>query len=88
MTVSRWSPAQSALHDQCYLHGLRGPSIPYASSQVRGRRKPKRRISKAPKFYFSDVGIVNHLVRGGGVERGTEQYGKAFESWVHHELSA
>jgi len=52
------------------------------------RRKPKRRISKAPKFYFSDVGVVNHLVRGGGVERGTEQYGKAFESWVHHELVA
>jgi len=52
------------------------------------RRRPKRRISTAPKFYFSDVGVVNHLVRGGSVQRGSEQYGKAFENWVHHELSA
>lgn len=52
------------------------------------RSKPKRRISVSPKFYFSDVGVVNHLARGGTVVRGTEQYGKAFENWVHHELTA
>jgi predicted AAA+ superfamily ATPase len=52
------------------------------------RRRPKRRLSLSPKFYFSDVGVVNHLVRGGRVERGTEQFGKAFENWVHHELRA
>ena len=41
---------------------------------------------RAPKFYFSDVGLVNVLARRGRLERGGELYGKAFESWVLHEL--
>lgn len=52
------------------------------------RRRPKRRVSVSPKFYFSDVGVVNHLARRGSVERGSEPYGKAFENWVHHEIRA
>ncbi len=51
-------------------------------------RRPKRRVITAPKFYFSDVGIVNHLARRGALTRGGELYGKAFESWVFHELLA
>ena len=50
------------------------------------RRRPKRRVSTSPKFYFSDVGVVNLLARRGRVQRGSELFGKAFESWVHHEL--
>ncbi len=42
----------------------------------------------APKFYFGDVGIVNRLARRGEVLPGSELYGKAFENWVFHELSA
>ncbi len=52
------------------------------------RRRPKRRVIGAPKFYFSDVGIVNRLARRGEVLPGSEQYGKAFENWVFHELTA
>jgi len=51
-------------------------------------RRPKRRQRLAPKFYFSDVGVVNHLARRGRVEPGSELFGKAFENWIHHELSA
>ena len=52
------------------------------------RRRAKRRTVKSPKFYFADVGIVNRLARRGTVIAGSEQYGKAFENWVHHELAA
>jgi predicted AAA+ superfamily ATPase len=51
-------------------------------------KRPKRRVISAPKFYFADVGIVNHLARRGGLQPGAELYGKAFENWVFHELSA
>lgn len=51
------------------------------------RKRPKRRVIGAPKFYFSDVGVVNRLARRGELRAGSELYGKAFESWVHHELS-
>jgi predicted AAA+ superfamily ATPase len=51
-------------------------------------RRPKRRIIRAPKFFFSDVGVVNLLARRGQIEPGSELFGKAFENWVHHELAA
>ena len=51
-------------------------------------KRPKRRVIAAPKFYFSDVGVVNFLARRGHLDRGSELYGKAFENWIFHELSA
>ena len=51
-------------------------------------KRPKRRVVAAPKFYFSDVGVVNHLARRGELQSGGELFGKAFENWVHHELVA
>ena len=51
-------------------------------------RRPKRRVIAAPKFYFADVGVVNHLARRGDLQPGSELYGKAFENWVFHELCA
>ena len=54
----------------------------------RWRRRAKRRLAGAPKFYFEDVGVVNRLARRGELERGSALYGKAFENWVFHELSA
>lgn len=51
-------------------------------------KRPKRRVIAAPKFYFADVGIVNHLARRGTLRQGSELYGKAFENWVFHELTA
>ena len=52
------------------------------------RKRAKRRVVHAPKFYFADVGIVNRLARRGALTPGSELYGKAFENWVFHELSA
>ena len=50
------------------------------------RRRPKRRVVAAPKFYFGDVGVVNFLARRGALQPGGELFGKAFENWVFHEL--
>lgn len=52
------------------------------------RKRPKRRVIGAPKFYFADVGVVNYLARRGQLQPGSELFGKAFENWVFHELSA
>ena len=41
------------------------------------RRRRKRRLTAAPKFYFADVGVVNRLARRGEVVPGSELYGKA-----------
>ncbi len=51
-------------------------------------RRPKRRIKLAPKFYFDDVGVVNHLARRVNLEPKQMNFGKAFENWVFHELRA
>lgn len=51
-------------------------------------RRQKRRTIRAPRFFFTDVATVNLLARRGKVVAGSELFGKAFENWVHHELSA
>lgn len=50
------------------------------------RKRPKRRITNSPKFYFNDIGVVNSLAKRGYIQRGSELYGKAFENWIFHEL--
>lgn len=50
-------------------------------------RRARRRVQHAPKFYFHDIGVVNHLVRRHRVEVGSDVFGKAFENWIFHELS-
>lgn len=50
--------------------------------------RPKRRVIQAPKFYFADVGVVNHLSQRGVMAPGSELFGKALENLVCHELSA
>jgi len=51
-------------------------------------RRPKRRVIQSPKFYFADVGVVNHLARRGRLRPGGELFGKALENYLFHELSA
>jgi uncharacterized protein len=51
-------------------------------------KRPKRRVIAAPKFYFSDVGVVNLLARRSDLRPASELYGKAFENWIFHELCA
>lgn len=48
--------------------------------------KPKRRVSSSPKFYFCDVGVVNHLAQRSQILPKSAAWGKAFENWVFHEL--
>ena len=50
-------------------------------------KRPKRRVIQSPKFYFADVGVVNYLAKRGKLEPQSELYGKAFETWVFHELN-
>ena len=52
------------------------------------RKRPKRRVIQAPKFYFTDTGVVNFLAKRRNLEPGSELFGKAFESWCFHELCA
>lgn len=49
-------------------------------------QREKRRISKSPKHYMFDLGIVNALAKRGPITLGSEVYGKAFENWMCHEL--
>lgn len=48
--------------------------------------KQKRRVIHAPKFYFANVGVVNHLAKRHQLEVGSELFGKAYENWLMHEL--
>lgn len=48
----------------------------------------KRRVVQAPKFYYFDVGVANHLLHRHELVRGTQEYGHAFEHLVMQELIA
>ncbi len=52
------------------------------------QKKPKRRVIQAPKFYYFDMGIVNHLLKRGRIEAGSETFGNAFEHFIYQELYA
>jgi predicted AAA+ superfamily ATPase len=52
------------------------------------RLRPKRRVIEAPKWYFFDAAIAGFLSKRGRVTPGSELFGKAFESFMHHELRA
>ncbi|MBQ0022744.1 MAG: ATP-binding protein [Prevotellaceae bacterium] len=48
----------------------------------------KRRVQVSPKFYFFDVGVVNFLLHRVNLQRGTVEYGHAFEHLIMQELKA
>lgn len=48
----------------------------------------KRRLVQAPRFYYFDVGITNHLLHRKELHRGTSDYGHAFEHLVVQEIIA
>jgi predicted AAA+ superfamily ATPase len=51
-------------------------------------RVKKRRLIKAPKFFFFDVGIVNYLCNRRHMEPGSTDFGHALEHLVVQELVA
>ena len=52
------------------------------------RHVMKRRLVQAPRFYYFDVGVANHLLHRHNLLRGTDEYGHAFEHFVIQELYA
>ena len=48
----------------------------------------QRRLIKAPKFYFFDIGIVNHLCHRQSLRPGSADFGHAFEHFIIQELTA
>lgn len=52
------------------------------------RKKAKRRVIRAPKFYFFDVGMANFLLKRGRIQEGSETFGRAFEHFIFQEIVA
>jgi predicted AAA+ superfamily ATPase len=52
------------------------------------QKRPKRRVIQAPRFYFFEVGLVNHLLKRGQLVPGSPAFGDAFEHWIYQEISA
>ena len=52
------------------------------------RRRAKRRVVGASRFYFFDTGVVAHLTGRGQVRPGSELFGRAFEHFIFMEVSA
>ena len=52
------------------------------------RKVKKRRLMQAPRFYYFDIGVANHLLQRKELVRGTAEYGHAFEHLVIQELYA
>jgi predicted AAA+ superfamily ATPase len=50
------------------------------------QKKPKRRVIRAPKFYYFDIGMANYLLKRKSIEFGNETFGKAFEHFIYHEI--
>lgn len=50
--------------------------------------RSKRRVVKAPRFYFFDLGIANFLLQRGKIAPGSEAFGRAFEHFLFQELVA
>lgn len=52
------------------------------------QHKPKRRVIRAPKFYFFDIGVANYLSKQFSIEPGSYAFGKAFEHFIYLEIYA
>jgi predicted AAA+ superfamily ATPase len=52
------------------------------------QKRPKRRVVLAPKFYYFDVALANHLLKRGYIAFRSEAFGKAFEHFIFQEIWA
>lgn len=52
------------------------------------QKRPKRRVILAPKFYYFDLAIANHLLKRDRIVSKSESFGKAFEHFIYQELWA
>ena len=52
------------------------------------RKEIKRKVVQTPRFYYFDVGLANYLMGRHALQRGTDDYGHAFEHLVIQEIVA
>lgn len=52
------------------------------------RKRPKRRVVQASRFYYFDLGLANFLLKRGPISPRGEAFGKAFEHLIYQELAA
>jgi predicted AAA+ superfamily ATPase len=52
------------------------------------QKKPKRRVTQAPRFYYFDIGIANYLLKRKSIELGSEAFGRTFEHFIYLEIWA
>ena len=52
------------------------------------KRASREIITQLPKFYLFDVGVAGYLARRMAPEEKGEQFGRAFEQFIHMELQA
>ena len=52
------------------------------------KKRPKRRVIQAPRFYYFDIGIVNILLNRSNIQPGSELFGRAFEQIIFQEIRA
>lgn len=48
----------------------------------------KRKAISTSKYYLFDIGLARHLQGRRGLAPGTPEYGEAFESFIHQEITA
>lgn len=71
---------------KAYFDILQETMIGYYISAFRNVQK--RRLIKAPRFYFFDIGIVNYLCNRRKMEPGSTDFGHGFEHLIVQELMA
>ena len=52
------------------------------------RKRPKRRVVQAPRFYYFDVGLANALLKRSAIAPRSEAFGRAFEHFIYQEIAA
>jgi predicted AAA+ superfamily ATPase len=69
-----------------YFHILEDTLI--AKALPAWTRSRSRKAITTAKHYFFDVGVVRHLQHRSGLARRSPEFGEAFESFMHHEISS
>lgn len=52
------------------------------------RKRPKRRVVQAARFYYFDVGLANVLLKRSEILPRSEAFGRAFEHFIYQEIAA
>jgi uncharacterized protein len=52
------------------------------------QKRPKRRVTQAPRFYYFDVGLANFLLKRRHIVPKSEVFGRAFEHFIYQEIVA